>query len=97
MMYADSNYSFNPWMRDVLPQMQPDNDAIELLAQEEMVEALITQSPPPVPAGYTPRLGYESHEPTIDDVLNIGATSMLRTSDMGQQGSLRNVLGNDTV
>lgn len=87
-LYADSNYAFNPWMRDILPQMEPDNDGIALLQQEELIMALNAMIPVPPPAGLTPRFGYrDGHSPTLDDVLNVGPTALLMKDTETRQDS----------
>lgn len=87
-LYADSNYSYNPWMRDILPQMRPDLGQIEMLEQEEIIEAISAQAPAPPPAGYTPRLGYpDGHSPTVDDVLAVPSTATLMTDTPTRQDS----------
>lgn len=92
MVAEDSNYSFNPWMRQPLPGMEPDILGIEVLQAQEMIEAISEQVPPPPTAGYTPRLlGVERTQPGILDVLNVGPVGGL--DDAGFQGSLRDTLG----
>lgn len=89
MTAADSNYSFNPWMRP--EQRLGDNvDPSPVMSPVETIYSIMLQSPIPAPAGLTPREGYPQGEPGIADVLGVGPTVTLRDSDMGQPGTLRN-------
>lgn len=91
-MDADTNYSFNPWMN---PVVRPgDNvDPSVLLDPAETIYAVANQVPMPAPAGYTPRLGYPTGEPTIMDVLDaqsfVAARDTATSQDTGMQGTLR--------
>ena len=85
-LYADSNYSFNPWMKDVLPQMQPDLEGIALTEAEEMLEVFQAQSPVPPEAPIQPRFGAVKTYPTVDEVLGVPPVSGLRDAETGQQG-----------
>lgn len=57
---------------------------VDVLTEMEMV------NPVPAPAPYQPRLlGAESTELGIEDVLRIGADTLMRDQDAGIQGTLR--------
>lgn len=90
---ADSNYSINPWMR---PEVRPgDNiDPSPYMWPESAVEELLSLSPVPPPAGYTPRLGYPTGELGIRDVLSIAPVGgSAKPGEVGPQGSMRNSIG----
>lgn len=86
MMYAGARKGYNPWMRDITPQMRPDYGQIEATEAEEMVEAFLDQSSPPPDAQIQNRFGAEKTYPTIADVLGVPSKSGLREADTGQQG-----------
>lgn len=85
-MYADSNYSFNPWMRDVDPQLDPRNRPGEVLRAEQVIEEISNTAPMPAPAGIQPRFGAMKTAITVADVLKVPSTTNLREADTGQQG-----------
>ncbi len=80
-MNADTNYSFNPWMRtQVAPAATDWEDqqrSLALLSALTLDEETIRSIRPAVaPVLFPPRDGYESTEPTIQDVLSISGDSI---------------------
>lgn len=95
MIDADSNYSFNPWMRPE-QRLGDDVDPSPVLSPVETIYGIMLQSPMPPPAGITPRLGYPQGEPGVVDVLGVGPNTLMRdtptSQDSGQPGTLRDSL-----
>ena len=90
---ADGNYSFNPWMRPEV-RLGDDVDPSPVLDGMAVVAEMVALTPEPPSAGYTPRLGYPTGEPTIEDVLAVGPSAGLMrdtptSQDSGMQGTLR--------
>lgn len=81
-LYADSNYSFNPWMRDL-----PTEEGIpENLRAEEVIAEIANQVPMPPEATIQPRFGAMNIPMTIEEVLNINQDPLLQEKDTGQPG-----------
>lgn len=94
---ADGNYSFNPWMRPEV-RLGDNVDPSPVLDGMAVVAEMVATNPTPPPAGYTPRVGYPTDEPTIEDVLAVGpASGLMRdtptSQDSGMQGTLRPATG----
>lgn len=87
--HADSNYSFNPWMRPEV-RLGDEVDPSPMLVGDALVEEMVALNPPPPSAGYTPRLtGLPHDEPRIEDVLNVGPQMLMQDRDAGMQSTSR--------
>ncbi len=78
--------AWNPWLGDVLPQMQPDYGQIEYTQAEAMVATFTDLNPMPEPAPIQPRFGAMKTALTLADVLSTSPKSGLREAETGQQG-----------
>jgi hypothetical protein len=89
---SDGRYGYRAW--DVRPG---DNvDPSLLLDPAQVVAEIAAQSPPPVPAGYQPRLtGMVRDQPRIEDVLGLAPVGglLIQDKDEGGESTLRPATG----
>ncbi len=94
MSTADTRYAPRAW--DVRPGDEVDPSVA--LGPEQVIAEIMAQAPMPLPAGIGPRLlGVVRTQPRIEDVLEIGPTTLMQDTptrqDSGMQGTLRPATG----
>lgn len=86
MEQSDGRYGYRAWDR----RPGDDVDPSVMLNPAEVIFAVATTAPQPLPAGYVPRLmGTERTQPGIVDVLGVGPVPLMQDTPTRQDSGMQ--------